>query len=238
MTRWRWPLNRALEFLQRMRPEAAPNAGYLAALLRLEEELFGRQTVKVKLGGIGLDSQIFFGSIWRFGMCVCVLLEEAGCQGEGCGVGVFAVVHGDGHVLYCIPTCCVLHLQCSAKRRPWRGQPAGFALACRPTAHPLTLTCLLRLPAVPAHALLPPLSLQMKKTKPEPRSCPECGERVGLSAAAVRVHIKLKHPGSLLARWVGGGAGRVGGQGGCVGGPRSALRRRLCVLPPRSTKLA
>lgn len=57
MTRRRWPLKRALEFLQRMRPEAAPNAGYLAALLRLEEELFGRQTVKVR--GVA-------------GVCVCV----------------------------------------------------------------------------------------------------------------------------------------------------------------------
>lgn len=47
MTRRRWPLNRAMEFLRRARPEAEPNAGYLAALLRLEEGLFGRQTVKV-----------------------------------------------------------------------------------------------------------------------------------------------------------------------------------------------
>lgn len=52
MTRRRWPLNRAMQFLHRMRPEAAPNAGYLAALLRLEEGLFGRQTVKVG-GGVG-----------------------------------------------------------------------------------------------------------------------------------------------------------------------------------------
>lgn len=51
MTRRRWPLNRAMDFLRRMRPEAAPNAGYLAALLRLEEGLFGRQTVKVRAGG-------------------------------------------------------------------------------------------------------------------------------------------------------------------------------------------
>ncbi|KAL4436854.1 hypothetical protein ABPG75_003993 [Micractinium tetrahymenae] len=86
MTRRRWPLNRATEFLRRMRPEAAPNAGYLAALLRLEEGLFGRQTVK------------------------------------------------------------------------------------------------------------------MKKTKPEPRSCPVCGEKVGLSADSVRVHLRLKHPGAVLAR--------------------------------------
>jgi hypothetical protein len=49
MMRRSWPLNRALDFLRRMRPEAQPNAGYLAALLKLEEELFGRQTVKVRL---------------------------------------------------------------------------------------------------------------------------------------------------------------------------------------------
>ncbi|KAL4432560.1 hypothetical protein ABPG77_000497 [Micractinium sp. CCAP 211/92] len=95
MTRRRWPLNRAMDFLRRMRPEAAPNAGYLAALLRLEEGLFGRQTVK------------------------------------------------------------------------------------------------------------------MKKTKPEPRSCPVCGDKVGLSADSVRVHLRLKHPGALLAR-----SGQSGSQDG------------------------
>jgi hypothetical protein len=53
MQRRSWPLDRALAFLQRARPEAAPNAGYLKALLGLEEELFGRQTVKVggRVGG-------------------------------------------------------------------------------------------------------------------------------------------------------------------------------------------
>lgn len=40
----------------------------------------------------------------------------------------------------------------------------------------------------------------MKKTKPEPRACPECGEKVGLSAESVRVHLRLKHPASALAR--------------------------------------
>jgi atypical dual specificity phosphatase len=48
MTRRRWMLRRALLFLQEARPQAAPNAGYMACLLVLEEELFGRQTVKVK----------------------------------------------------------------------------------------------------------------------------------------------------------------------------------------------
>ena len=35
--------------------------------------------------------------------------------------------------------------------------------------------------------------LQVRKTKPELKSCPECGARVGLSAESVRVHLKLKH---------------------------------------------
>jgi predicted protein tyrosine phosphatase len=48
MTRRKWTLRRAIEFLQGQRPQAAPNAGYMAALLRLEEDLFGKQTVKVK----------------------------------------------------------------------------------------------------------------------------------------------------------------------------------------------
>lgn len=80
MMRRQWTLRRALDFLQRQRPQAAPNAGYMAALVRLEEELFGAQTVKVK------------------------------------------------------------------------------------------------------------------KTKPEPKKCPDCGEKVGLSAESVRVHLRLKHP--------------------------------------------
>ena len=60
---------------------------------------------------------------------------------------------------------------------------------------------LLCLSVMDTHAHLLPYALpQMKKTKPEPRCCPECGERVGLSADSVRVHIRLKHPASALAR--------------------------------------
>ena len=47
MVNRRWTLKRALQWIQRYRPEAAPNAGYMAALARLEEDLFGEQTVKV-----------------------------------------------------------------------------------------------------------------------------------------------------------------------------------------------
>ena len=35
---------------------------------------------------------------------------------------------------------------------------------------------------------------QVRNTKPEPKICPLCGEKVGLSAESVRVHIRLKHP--------------------------------------------
>lgn len=45
-----WSLRQGMRFLTRLRPEAAPNAGYMAALLRLEEQLFGKQTVKVGRG--------------------------------------------------------------------------------------------------------------------------------------------------------------------------------------------
>ena len=64
-----------------------------------------------------------------------------------------------------------------------------------PSSHP-TGPHLRSCPPTPA----PSTTAQMKKTKPEPRCCPECGERVGLSADSVRVHIRLKHPASALAR--------------------------------------
>jgi hypothetical protein len=81
----KWSLKKALEYLQTHRPEAAPNAGYMAALLMLEEQLHGKQTVK------------------------------------------------------------------------------------------------------------------LKRTKPEPRVCPECGEKVGLSEQSLKVHLKLKHLHSALS---------------------------------------
>ncbi|KAG7668281.1 hypothetical protein Ndes2526B_g00995 [Nannochloris sp. 'desiccata'] len=85
MTRRKWTLKQALEFLHDRRPQAAPNAGYLQQLSALEAELFGTQTVKVK------------------------------------------------------------------------------------------------------------------KTKPAPRKCPECGDTIGLSAESVRVHLRLKHPSKAHA---------------------------------------
>lgn len=81
----KWSLKKALEYLQTHRPEAAPNAGYMAALLILEEQLHGKQTVK------------------------------------------------------------------------------------------------------------------LKRTKPELKMCPECGEKVGLSEQSLKVHLKLKHPHSALS---------------------------------------
>lgn len=38
----------------------------------------------------------------------------------------------------------------------------------------------------------------MRKTKPDPRVCPLCGDKVGLSVESVRVHVRLKHPGELV----------------------------------------
>jgi protein-tyrosine phosphatase len=40
-------------------------------------------------------------------------------------------------------------------------------------------------------------SVQHKSTRPEPRSCPKCDAKCGLSAESVRVHIKKNHPGML-----------------------------------------
>lgn len=35
--------------------------------------------------------------------------------------------------------------------------------------------------------------LQYKKTKPEPRMCPVCGENVGISLQSLAVHVRIKH---------------------------------------------
>ncbi|KAL6785276.1 hypothetical protein ACKKBG_A03170 [Auxenochlorella protothecoides x Auxenochlorella symbiontica] len=51
-----WSLRQGMRFLTRLRPEAAPNAGYMAALLRLEEQLFGKQTVKGRKPKPGLKT--------------------------------------------------------------------------------------------------------------------------------------------------------------------------------------
>ncbi len=113
MTRRKWTLKQALEFLHDRRPQAAPNAGYLQQLSALEAELFGTQTVKVK------------------------------------------------------------------------------------------------------------------KTKPAPRKCPECGDTIGLSAESVRVHLRLKHPSKAHAYCVniaekGSEKSSVGGGGGGSNGGGSS----------------
>ena len=35
--------------------------------------------------------------------------------------------------------------------------------------------------------------MQLKKTKPEPRICPVCGDKVGISLQSLAVHIRTKH---------------------------------------------
>ena len=47
----RWTLKRALEAVTRVRPQAQPNAGFLAQLLELDEQINGRKTLKVGFSG-------------------------------------------------------------------------------------------------------------------------------------------------------------------------------------------
>ena len=49
-----WTLKEALEFVTAARPGANPNAGFMAHLLELDENLCGRQTVKVRCVSISL----------------------------------------------------------------------------------------------------------------------------------------------------------------------------------------
>lgn len=44
-----WSLKQALEFVCEKRPQVSPNAGFMTRLIRLEEQLHGTKTVKVKL---------------------------------------------------------------------------------------------------------------------------------------------------------------------------------------------
>ena len=42
-----WTLKEALEFVKQRRPVANPNAGFMIQLLKLEQKLHGKKTVKV-----------------------------------------------------------------------------------------------------------------------------------------------------------------------------------------------
>lgn len=48
MTRRKWTLHKALRYVQERHPRAAPNAGYLVQLARLDAQLFGASSLKVK----------------------------------------------------------------------------------------------------------------------------------------------------------------------------------------------
>lgn len=37
-------------------------------------------------------------------------------------------------------------------------------------------------------------SVRVKRTKPEPRTCPQCGVVAGLSQQSLLVHLRTKHP--------------------------------------------
>lgn len=63
---------------------------------------------------------------------------------------------------------------------------------------------------------------QLKKAKPEPVTCPVCGQAVGISSASLAVHMKRAHPPpegavGLAAAAAGSGAGATSGGGGSVG---------------------
>ena len=57
---------------------------------------------------------------------------------------------------------------------------------------------LLHVPTVAAEAwslrLDVGLVVQVKKTKPEPRICPVCVEKVGISGKSLALHVKKAHP--------------------------------------------
>ena len=43
-----WTFKEALEFVSAARPQASPNAGFMARLLELDQKLHGKRTVKVR----------------------------------------------------------------------------------------------------------------------------------------------------------------------------------------------
>jgi atypical dual specificity phosphatase len=49
-------------------------------------------------------------------------------------------------------------------------------------------TCPARVPVTYSH-----VRVQVKKTKPEPRVCPVCGDKVGISLQSLSVHLRTKH---------------------------------------------
>ena len=59
-----WTLKQALEFVTEHRPCASPNAGFMNQLLKLEEKLHGKKTVKV----LALES---LNTAWRHTKCGC-----------------------------------------------------------------------------------------------------------------------------------------------------------------------
>ena len=45
----KWTLKRALEFVKQVRPQASPNTGFMAHLLRLDQRLHGKKTVTLSV---------------------------------------------------------------------------------------------------------------------------------------------------------------------------------------------
>lgn len=112
-----------------------------------------------------------------------------------------ALSSGGGVLVHCHAgrsRSCSLVLAWLITRRRWSLKKAmEFLLEKRPQAAP-NAGYLQQLSALEAE-LLGTQTLKVKKTKPEPKKCPECGHSIGLSAESVRVHIKLKHPSKAHA---------------------------------------
>ena len=111
---------------------------------------------------------------------------------------------------------CSLVLAWLITRRRWTLKKAmEFLLEKRPQAAP-NAGYLQQLSALEAQ-LLGTQTMKVKKTKPEPKKCPECGHCIGLSAESVRLHIKLKHHSKASAYMaVMGGSPRGGSLPGSI----------------------
>ena len=112
-----------------------------------------------------------------------------------------AIQSGGGVLVHCHAgrsRSCSLVLAWLMMRQHWSLKEAlNFLLEKRPQASP-NPGYLEQLTALEAE-LFGKKTVKVKSKKPEPKRCPECGDKIGLSAESVRVHLRLKHPGKVHA---------------------------------------
>jgi atypical dual specificity phosphatase len=115
-----------------------------------------------------------------------------------------ALESGGGVLVHCHAgrsRSCSLVLAWLMTRRNWTlKQALEFLHDHRPQAAP-NAGYLQQLSALEAE-LFGTQTVKIKKTKPAPRKCPECGDVIGLSAESVRVHLRLKHPSKAQAYYL------------------------------------